>query len=271
MPSDRPVVANLATVWQSIDGLLGGLSDKDWDRPTDCPGWTVKDQVSHLIGTESSLLGRPGPPPFVQAPAHVRNPMGQLNEAWVDARRSRPPAQVLAEFREVTAARLVALRSMTDDQMAAVTSGPTGEVPYEEFMRIRVMDNWVHEQDIRRAVGHPGHLAGPVPDASLGRFTSALPFVIGKRAGAPEGTTVVLQLIGPGEQTVAASVTEGRGRPVSGDVDQPTVALTMTPEAYTRLSCGRITAAEALAGGEVRVDGDRTLGERVLAGMSIMP
>ena len=271
MPTDRPVVANLATVWRSIDGLLAGLEEKDWDRPTDCPGWTVKDQVSHLIGTESALLGRPAPAPVGEVPEHVKNPMGQLNEAWVGARRARSPAEVLAEFREVTAARLGALRSMTDDEMAAITSGPIGRVPYEEFMRVRVMDNWVHEQDMRRAVGQPGDLDGAVADASLARFTSALPFVIGKRAGAPEGATVVLQLTGPAEQAVAASVVEGRGRSVSGLVDDATVRLTMTPETYSRLSCGRLTAAEALAGGEVRVAGDRTLAERVLAGMSIMP
>jgi uncharacterized protein (TIGR03083 family) len=271
MPTDRPVVANLATVWRSIDGLLAGLEEKDWGRPTDCPGWAVKDQVSHLIGTESALLGRPAPAAVAEVPEHVKNPMGQLNEAWVEARRARSPAEVLAEFREVTAARLGALRSMTDDEMAAITSGPTGQVPYEEFMRVRVMDNWVHEQDIRRAVGQPGDLEGAVADASVARFTSALPFVIGKRAGAPEGATVVLELTGPGEQAVAASVVEGRGRSVNGRVDDATVRLTMTPETYTRLSCGRLTAAEALAGGQVRVAGDRTLAERVLVGMSIMP
>lgn len=271
MPSDHPVVANLATVWHSIDGLLAGLDEKDWDRPTDCPGWAVKDHVSHLIGTESALLGRPAPPPVAERPEHVKNPMGELNEAWVEARRARSPAEVLGEFREVTAARLAALRSMTNNEMAAITSGPTGQVPYEEFMRIRVMDNWVHEQDIRRAVGQPGDLDGPVAEASMARFTSALPFVISKRAGAPEGAAVVLQLTGRGEQTVAAFVVEGRGRPVDGQVDDATVSLRMTPETYARLSCGRLSPADALAGGQVSVDGDRRLGERVLAGMSIMP
>ena len=272
MPTDHPVVANLGTVWHSIDGLLGGLSEKDWDRPTDCPGWTVKDQVSHLIGTESALLGRSAPPPVSEPAPHVKNPMGQLNEAWVEVRRARSPAEVMAEFREVTTARLAALRSMTDDEMAAITSGPTGQVPYEEFMRVRVMDNWVHEQDVRRAVGQPGDLEGPVADASLARFTSALPFVIGKRADAPEGATVVLQLTGPpGEQTVAASIVEGRGRLVDSRVDDADVRLRMTPETYARLSCGRLSPSDALAGGQVSVDGDRTLGERVLAGMSIMP
>jgi uncharacterized protein (TIGR03083 family) len=270
MPSDREVVANLATVWDSIDGLLGGLDDKDWDQPTDCPGWTVKDQVSHLIGTESTLLGRPAPAAAMAEAPHVKNPMGQRNEAWVAERRTRPPAEVWAEFREVTGARLVALRSMTDEQMAATTEGPLGRMPYEEFMRIRVMDNWVHEQDIRRAVGQPGHMDGPVVQASVARFTSALPFVVGKRAAAPDATTVVLDVTGPVKQTVGASVSGGRAHPVAVPVDS-TVRLTMPTETYRRLSCGRQTAAEALAAEEVTIDGDRALGERVLAGLSIMP
>jgi uncharacterized protein (TIGR03083 family) len=271
VPSDRVVVANLATVWGSIDGLLTGLDDKDWELPTDCPGWTVKDQVSHLIGTESMLLGRPSPPGVAAETApHVKNPMGLRNEAWVAARRPLPPAGVLAEFREVSAARLVALRSMTDQDMAALIEGPLGQMPYEEFMRLRVMDNWVHEQDIRRAVGQPGHLDGPVADASVARFTSALPFVVGKRAAAPDTTTVVLCLTGPVEQIVAASVSGGRGQPVAAPVDW-TVRLSMTAETYARLSCGRQTAADALAADEVTVEGDRALGERVLTGLAITP
>jgi uncharacterized protein (TIGR03083 family) len=271
MSNDRAVVANLATVWQSIDGMLTGLDDKDWDQPTDCPGWTVKDQVSHLIGTESMLLARPSPPPPSEWPAHVKNTMGQRNEPWVAERRSHPSAEVLAEFREVTASRLAALRAMTDEQMAAITPGPTGQVPYEEFMRVRVMDNWVHEQDIRRAVGQPGHMDGPVAVASLGRFTSALPFVVGKRAAPPDGTTVILRLTGPVEQTVAASVSGGRGQLVADPPGVATVCLSMTAETYTRLSCGRQTAAEAVADDQVTIEGDRELGERVLAGLSIMP
>jgi hypothetical protein len=29
-------------------------------------------------------------------------------------------------------------------------------------MHIRIFDCWVHEQDMRRATGRPGHLTGPV-------------------------------------------------------------------------------------------------------------
>jgi uncharacterized protein (TIGR03083 family) len=277
---DREPARLLDAVWTSLDELLSGLSTDDWDRSTDCPGWTVKDQVSHIIGTESMLLGRPAPPPVEGPPA--RNPMGQVNEGWVAERRGRKPAEVLAEFREVTAARRQALAAMTDEDWGRLTDSPIGQAPYGEFMRVRVMDQWVHQQDIRRAVDRPGDLGGPVAEAALGRFTGSLGFIIGKRAGAAEGTSVVVHLeapaapaepaaqTGPMEQTLAVIVTDGRAKP-SPAPEHPTVTLTMTPETYSCLSAGRWTADEVLSDGRVQVDGDKDLAERILAGMAIIP
>src|SRR6266481_3584705 len=100
---DRSVVSELAAEWRSTADLLAGLDEKEWDLPTDCPGWTVRDQVSHLIGVESMLLGRPAPPEVDPATApHANGPMGLVNEAWVAARRGKSPAEMRAEFVEVT-------------------------------------------------------------------------------------------------------------------------------------------------------------------------
>lgn len=50
----EPVVDQLAQVWASIVTACAQLETDHWDRATDCPGWTVKDQLSHLIGIEHS-------------------------------------------------------------------------------------------------------------------------------------------------------------------------------------------------------------------------
>jgi uncharacterized protein (TIGR03083 family) len=268
MPAKRVAAANLGLVWASLNSLLSGLDQSQWETPTDCPGWDVQDQVSHLIGTESVLLGLPAPAP-VEAP-HVRNPLGAGIEGWVAERRDRSPAEVLDEFRQVTAARSAALDAMTDEQWEAPTNSPAGQIPYGEFMQIRVMDNWVHEQDIRRAVGRPGHLEGPVAEVALGRFTRSLGYVVGKQAGAADGTSVVVRLVGPHGQVLAVTVADGRARPVEAPPD-PDVVLTMTAEAYCCLSCGRWPADQARADGQVQVDGDRELGARIVSAMSIIP
>jgi uncharacterized protein (TIGR03083 family) len=196
--------------------------------------------------------------------------MGQFNEGWVAERRGSKPAEVLAEFREVTAARREVLSAMTDEEWAGIIDSPIGPVPYREFMLVRVMDQWVHEQDIRRAVNRPGDLDGPVAETSLGRFTGSLGFVVGKRARAPEGTSVVVQLQGPIDRTLAVTVIDGRAKP-SPAPDQPTATLTMTSDTYGCLAAGRWTAEEVLSDGRVQVEGDKGLAGRILAGMAIIP
>src|SRR5690606_41354072 len=92
------------------------LAPGGWDAPTACPGWSVKDNASHVIGTESILLGRPQPE--VDLPEdlpHVRNDIGRINEVWVQSYRPRPPAEVLADLRQVVAERRAALRGSDQD------------------------------------------------------------------------------------------------------------------------------------------------------------
>ncbi len=264
---DRPFIDQLADVWRSTAAACEGLSSAQWDTMTDCPGWTVRDQLSHVIGTESALLGRPSPDPAPAGLAHVHNQIGELNEAWVDARRQVPGDKVLAEFEEVTATRVDALEAMTDEELAADTPSPVGMVPYATFMDVRIMDCWTHEQDIRRALGRPGHLEGPAPRAAIGRLVSSLGYVVGKRVGPPDGTTVVLDLH---TSRVAVAMSDGRARPAEPPAD-PTVRITIDPEAYACLATGRWTADHAVASGRVTFTGDGSLGRAVVDNLSITP
>jgi uncharacterized protein (TIGR03083 family) len=195
-----------------------------------------------------------------------------MNEAWVDARRQLPGDKVLAEFEEVTAARVAALEAMTDEQLETDTPSPVGQVPYATFMDVRVMDCWTHEQDIRRALGRPGHMEGPAPDAAIDRLVSSFAYVVGKRVGPPDGTTVVLELqsTAPAARRVAVVVRDGRAKPTDPPTD-PTVRITMEPEAYACLATGRWTADHAVASGRVAFVGDEALGRRVVGNMSITP
>ena len=261
---DRPIVAELAEVWTSLVGLGGELSEDDWDRPTGCPGWTVRDVYSHVIGTEAGLLGRsPAPPPETFGP-HVRNDMGRSNEAEVLLRRGRPGPAMVAELGEVTAARLAELRTMTDEDFAVETLSPAGPGTYEDFMAVRVFDCWVHEQDVRRAVGRPGHLTGAAVDRSLASTVGVMPYVVGKRAGAPDGTTVAFDVSGPTARRWAVTVEGGRARPVPEVPAEPTARISADTGTFMALACGRVDPDEELAAGRVAVHGDPVVGTAVV-------
>jgi uncharacterized protein (TIGR03083 family) len=261
---DRPIVAELAEVWTSLVALGGELPDEDWDRPTECPGWTVRDVYSHVIGTESGLLGRsPAPPPEAFGP-HVRNDMGRSNEAEVLLRRARPGTALVAELEEVTAARLAELRSMTDEDFAVETMSPAGPGTYEDFMAVRVFDCWVHEQDVRRAVGRPGHLSGAAVDRSLASTVGVMPYVVGKRAGAPEGATVAFDVSGATARRWAVTVEGGRAKPVPEVPVEPTVRISADVGTFMALACGRVDPDEELVAGRVTVHGDADVGTAVV-------
>ncbi|HEX9554063.1 MAG TPA: maleylpyruvate isomerase family mycothiol-dependent enzyme, partial [Streptosporangiaceae bacterium] len=149
------VVELLGSEWSIIISLLAGLDDAAWSRPA-LPGWDVHDVLAHLIGTERTLAGEQHPDPAdIDAGRHVRNAIGKANEAWVLALRDRPHASLLDDFRSVTAHRLASLRAMSPEEFNAPSWTPAGQATYARFMRIRIFDCWMHEQDIRTAVGIP--------------------------------------------------------------------------------------------------------------------
>lgn len=266
-------VAALAAEWQAITELCATLSDAEWAAPTDCPGWSVQDNVSHIIGTERMLLGDPAPEIDVGDVPHVHNEIGRMNELWIAARRPWSPSAVLEEFGEVTAARLAALADMTQVDFDAESWTPAGTDTYGRFMRIRTLDCWVHEQDIRAAVGRPGHVSGPVVEMVLDEFAFAVGFAVAKLGRAPDGARALIALTGPAARDWRVQVAERRGRLVEsfdGDAG-PTITLRTDAHTYTRLAGGRIAGDAALSRGLVSLEGDLEAAERILAGLGYMP
>ena len=263
--------AALAETWESLAEVCRALSDTEWALPTECPGWDVKDQLSHLIGIEQAIMGEPAPEWSEPLGAHVKNDFAATNEPYVAVRRVQNGPAVLAEFVEVTATRLDQLDALSAAEWAAVGFSPMGQVPHAEFMTARVYDSWVHEQDVRRALDRPGGSGNAASAISLGRIQDAMPFVVGKKAGCAEGTAVRFDVSGPGDDARAftIAVEGGRARPVADDVT-PTVTLSFSSIDFTRLGCGRATAAQVEAAGGIDVVGDEQVGLSVLGAMNFM-
>ncbi len=186
----------------------------------------------------------------------------------VDYRRSWLPEKVLEEFREVSGARIKALRALGPDDLEAESWTPIGQGTVGDLIAIRVMDMWVHEQDIRRAVGKPGSLEGPVAEHAFARHTTALPFVVGKKVGLSEGQTVVFEVTGPAGGTVGVGTDGKRASRLEKVPGDPTVKLTMDLETFNRLCTGRGDPAELRK--EVAIQGDSDLGDRIVDQMNFM-
>jgi uncharacterized protein (TIGR03083 family) len=265
---DRAVVGMLEEEWGGIARLCAPLGEERWLTPTDLPRWSVKDVVSHIIGVESFMLGRPLPDHMPPDAPHVRNEMGKFNEVTVDYRRSMSGEEVLQEFREVTAERLRLLRSWSDEDFDAESWTPIGSGQARDLLSTRLMDCWIHEQDIRRALNEPGGLEGEVAAHSFTRLSGGMPYVVGKKVAPPDGTTVSFHVTGEAAHPFAVVMKEGRGSLLENVPGDAACTLAMDLETFCCLSCGRWFPDGAAD--RVTIEGDRDLGSRVLAEMNFM-
>jgi uncharacterized protein (TIGR03083 family) len=263
------VIGALETVWRSIAALGATLDEDDWRRPSRLPGWTTKDLVSHIIGTESLLAGRPQPQAEAGDAPHVRNDIGKLNEAWVEERRQRTGGEVLEEFVSVTDQRLTTLGRMSQQQFDEEAWTPAGLATYGRFMQIRVFDCWMHELDLRDALGRPGDLEGPAVEVSMSEIGTGLGYAVGKKAAVPSGSTVAIVVTGPRKRRFDVVVTD-RARLSDQPVLNPTTTVTCHVETFAALVGGRVDPTPLIDGGAVGVAGDVALGRRVASNLAFV-
>lgn len=264
------IVDALDQTWTAIDNLVRPQPPTAYDALTPCPGWTVRDVLSHLVGFEEMLRGAPVPEHLGPWPDYVRNPLGELNEAFVAAHRNESGLVVLNAFRTASARSLESLRALDDEAWEKVGWSPEGERPYHRFQETRVLDSWIHLQDIRDALLQPEDDHGPGEEIVINRFEAALPFVVGKRMTAPEGTIVQINLVGRLARTVLIEVSAGRAVPLASTPRTPDLDLTTPVALFWRRGAGRISASAFLDASATDVRGDRQLAISLAEGLAIL-
>jgi uncharacterized protein (TIGR03083 family) len=258
------VLSGLFCTWDSLDQLLGGLSEQQWQASTPLPGWCVHNVVAHIVGTESMLHGLNAPDVDIDASTldHVRNDVGIANERWVRHLNAESGPQLLERFRSITADRRKRLTDTSVDDWNAPTPTPVGLESFGRFMRVRLFDCWMHEQDIRDGVGLPSsaaELGGPAARLSLDEIAATMGYVVGKLGKAPEGSRVAIELTGPQARTIRVAV-DGRAQVVDdfGGLD-PTSTIRLDGLLFTRLAGGR---TDDTAG--VELSGDTAVAARIV-------
>ena len=248
--------------------LLRSLEAEDWAKPTDLPGWSVRYIAAHLAHLESELAGNPQKHVDVPEAPHIKSSMSVFTESGPLARADWTTDAIIDELEASAAKRDDALRAMMPLDPTAPGDGFAAGVGWDwgTLLSNRVIDQWMHQQDIRRAVDWPGGLAGPGGAHALAVFSRGIPYVVGKRVAPPAGTTVVLDITGEHPATLAAAVgDDGRAARLEAAPAQPTVHIGMDFETFIVLSGGRRTPEQVTA----TVTGDTNLGNAVLANLAV--
>lgn len=262
------IVELLRLQFKSLDDLGSNLTPREWHASASLPGWVVFDIYAHIIGTESMLegWGLPNVVLDVASFSHVHNEIGTFNETWIEALAHLGPAEMMDRFREITSQRLRSLADMTDEEFAAETVTPIGPAPYWRFMEIRVFDCWTHEQDMRESLFRPGHERGPCAEAAIDEVERALGFIIGKKAAAPPGSSVTINLTGPVKRKIHVAVRD-RAKVVKRLPRPATTTITLSSSLFMRLVGGREESLTSRLGG-LGFEGDLDLAEAVVTNLA---
>jgi uncharacterized protein (TIGR03083 family) len=265
----------LVAVWREqcreLSALVRRLDELDWALPTDLSGWSVQDVFAHCVALESELSGvEPLRVQIDKTAAHIKNAAGVYTERGVVGRRGRTPAELIDEFEEAVERRAALLDAEPLDDPTGTPPITPGRIGWDwaTLLRNRPIDLWVHEQDIRRAVGKPGGFGTVGARHTQGVFALALPYVVAKRAAAPPRTTVVVYITGEVTARYGVVVDESRrGHPADPASIEPTVQLTMNTETFTVLGASRREAV----GLPIQIDGDHELAATILSQLGLIP
>jgi len=266
-PPPRPVApVHLAHRFAPLDteliALLRGLRPDDWGRPTACALWTVKDIAAHLLDGNLRRLSfqRDGLPPEPDVPlqgyADLVKYLDRLNAEWVAAaRRISPPLLIdLLEHTGRQAAELFAW------------AGEAQSVNWFDIGR-EYTERWLHQQQIRDAVGAPGLSSREWLHPVLDLFLRALPHRYRDVAAEP-GTELQVAIAGAagGDWTLRREPAEWRL--YVGASPTPAAAVRMDQDTAWRLFSKGLDPAEARE--RVTLEGDQPLGSGVLATLAVM-
>jgi len=259
-------INTLEDCWHSLSQLGASLSEAEWKLATELPGWSVQDNLSHLIGVERMMQGLPATDHRSGTTDYVRNPIGEMNEHEVDSRRALTGADVLDEWNELIAIRSQTLHAADDAYFAQPALTPTGAGTLADFLDVRILDCWLHEQDMRRAAGHFGNLSGAAAEHTVDRLIRTIPIVVGKRAATPEGCAVAINITDGVERQLVCEVQNSRAKFVSAASAPPVATIDLTTEAFVVLAAGRQTSDHV----DAEVSGDHELAQRVLSQFNMM-
>ncbi|GAB7103093.1 maleylpyruvate isomerase family mycothiol-dependent enzyme [Streptomyces phaeofaciens JCM 4814] len=269
----HPTLQPYADAWtHSIEGiseLVQPLVEGEWNWRTPCPGWSVRDVVSHVIGLDTEMYGDPRPIHSLPRDLyHVTTEFQRYMEMQVDVRRHHTAPEMTSELELSIIRRNRQLRNETR-QPGTVVRGPLGtELTLEESMRSHAFNVWVHEQDLRAALGRPGNLDSPGAHIARDVLLGELPAVVAERADAPRSSAVVFDVHGPIEflRTIRVDI-QGRGTLETVPALGPAAAFSLDWETFVRLACGRVTP-EAVAD-RVKAEGDPRLTAAILRNFAV--
>jgi uncharacterized protein (TIGR03083 family) len=255
--------------------VLRGMRPDDWGRPTACALWSVRDIVAHLLDGALRRLsyGRdrlePAPEQPIATYAELVAYLNRLNAEWVAAaRRLSPP--VLMDMLDRTADQLYSyFRALDPHAPARFSVAWAGDETSPNWFDIgrEYTERWLHQQQIREAVGAPPLIGREWLNPALDIFIRALPFTY-REIQSEAGRSVRIEI--EGEAGGVWTLVRGPDgwHLFSGSDGSPSATVSLSQEAAWKLFSKGLSPEQARR--SVNIDGDLRLGQPMLGALAIM-
>ncbi len=257
----------------SLLKLLSALTADEWQKPTACAGWSVKDVALHLLGGEMGNLSR-------RRDQHAASDaslagwdelvgfIDDWNQGWVAVTRCISP-RLLIDLMEFAGNQMYDyFRSLDPCAMGDPVSwvGPEPAPVWLDLAR-EYTERWHHQQHIRDAARRPGLATPRYLAPALATFVWGLPRAF-RATPAAEGAAVMLTIAGPSGGHWSLLRQDGAWRLTVGAAEQPAAKVILDEDTAWRLfTCG---VSPGIARERAILSGDRALGLTMLETVSII-
>jgi uncharacterized protein (TIGR03083 family) len=248
--------------------LLEALAPREWDLPTIAPLWKVRDVAAHLLDTSLRKLSMVRDSCYVET-ADIRSPedlialVNRLNREGVGVYRRLSPRALIGMLKtacEESARFHESLDPFAPAVFPVSWAGEAASLNWFDTAR-ELTERWHHQQQIRLATNRPGIMTPELYHPVLDCFLRGMPHLY-RDAGALGGTVVLVEISGDcGGRWFLAKEPAGWGFAARAR-SEPASRVTIPQDLAWRLFTKGMDRESARA--QVRIEGDRELGERIL-------
>ena len=253
--------------------LLRELSMEQWHTVTACDPWTVQDLVAHLLGSDIGRLAgrRDGQSLFADETINSYDDLLALidrnNAEWVNAMRRLSPPLLIA-FLALTNQQLYDYwRTVDPHSMTPIGVAWAGEMESREWFDAarEYTEKWMHQQQIREAVGAPSIISHRWMFPTLDTFMRGLPHAY-RAVTAPDGTIVTVEITGNAGGTWSLQRVNGVWQLFHGTTSAAMTYITLDQDTAWRLFTNGLAADQAV----INVAGNAAYGNAIRRMIAIM-
>jgi uncharacterized protein (TIGR03083 family) len=238
-----------------------------WDKPSRLPGWQAADIVAHLAASEGVAAATLGGEPAAEVEEFLKEQkdaatLDRFNNWTVSRRKEAPFRAVVSEWGQNADTMLARASVIPEGEWSTRrVSWLTGEIPARFVVQSRVMEWWVHGEDIRAAAElAPRREHWPIfctNDLAI----RTLPWALGNAGLRYEGKSVRFELEGAGGGSWHYGLAP---RELPGDGKVPNALIEGRGDHFAEVAARRVPADDYIGDGRLVLTGDIDLATTVL-------